>query len=101
MRIDPDELAWSEPAPGIRNKCVTQDGRHIRLIELSEGFREADWCRRGHIGYVLAGRLEITYPDRVEELLPGHILLIREGDAEKHRARVIQGPVRVFLVEDQ
>jgi hypothetical protein len=99
MRIDPDDLAWSEPAPGMRCKSIIQDGRKVRLVELSEEFADSDWCYRGHIGYVLAGRLHIIFEDRVEEFLPGHILLIREGEAEKHR--VIQGPVRIFLVEDE
>src|SRR5688572_3383830 len=100
-RVNPDELAWVESGPGVRYKSVTQSGRRARVVEISEGFHEPDWCRRGHSGYVLEGRLAVTFAERVEEWSPGDMVLIKAGEEDKHRARVLQGPVRLFLVEDE
>lgn len=100
-RINPAELAWIEAFPGVRYKTVNQHGRRVRLIEFLEGFQEPDWCRRGHIGYVLAGRLEVAFSNRVETFTAGDILLIAAGEEDQHRARVLEGPVRIFVVEDE
>jgi quercetin dioxygenase-like cupin family protein len=46
----------------------------------------------------LAGRLEVAFGNEREALAPGDVFVIEAGDA--HLARVIKGPVRLFLVED-
>jgi quercetin dioxygenase-like cupin family protein len=100
-RVNPNDLSWFEPAPGVRFKSVAHDGRKVRLLEFAPGFAETEWCCHGHIGYVLAGRLEVAFIDRAEVFVPGDFLLIRAGEADKHRARTLDGPVRVFLVDDE
>ena len=56
-----------------------------------------EWCSKARIGYILMGQLEVTFTDAVEVFMPGDALAIAAGDM--HRARVIEGPVRLFLVE--
>jgi hypothetical protein len=46
----------------------------------------------------LKGRLEIQFTDAIEVFSAGDALMIPADD--KHRARVIDGPVRLFLVEE-
>jgi hypothetical protein len=98
-RIRSDDLAWTEPVNGVRWKTAVRSGRQVRLVEFAAGFCEADWCCKGHTGYVLAGRLEVVFADCAEVFSPGDILMISAGDGDKHRARVVEGPVRLFLVE--
>jgi quercetin dioxygenase-like cupin family protein len=67
-------------------------------VEFAPDFSEAEWCHKAHIGYLLAGRLEILFAEGAEVLSAGDALMIGAGDM--HRARVVEGPVRLFLVED-
>jgi quercetin dioxygenase-like cupin family protein len=97
-RIVPDDLPWVSPTEGVRYKSTVRDGHKVRLLEFAPGFADADWCCTAHTGYVLDGRLEIAFAEGIEIFSAGDIIMIDEGD--KHRARVIQGPVRLFLVEN-
>jgi quercetin dioxygenase-like cupin family protein len=96
-RIDLDRLPWVQPAEGVRSKSANRDRHHVRLVEFAPGFHETAWCRKAHVGYVLAGRLEVVFADGAEVFSPGDALVIAAGDP--HRARVVEGPVRLFLVE--
>lgn len=95
-RIDFESLDWIQSAADVRFKAVSRDERQIRLVEFAPGFVEEEWCGKSHIGFVLAGRLE--FADGLEAFSTGEAFVIAAG--ERHRARVIEGPVRVFLVED-
>jgi len=97
-RIDLEGIPWVEPAAGVRSRTADHGGRRVRLVELAPGFREPEWCRKAHVGYVLAGRLEIVFAEGAETLSAGDALVIAAG--ERHRASVVEGPVRLFLVED-
>jgi hypothetical protein len=96
--IHPDDVPWTEPAKGVRYKSTTRNGRKARIVEFAAGFSDADWCRTAHTGYVLAGRLEIAFAEGPELFSAGDIIMI--GESDEHRAKVIDGPVRLFLVED-
>ena len=97
-RIRPDDLPWTEPKEGVRCKSTIHDSRKVRVVEFSAGFADADWCCAEHFGFVLHGRLEVVFADNAELFSPGDIVMIGNGD--KHRARVVEGPVRLFLVEE-
>jgi quercetin dioxygenase-like cupin family protein len=96
-RITLDSLPLVEPVVGVRYRAAVHGDRQIRLVEFGAGFREAEWCGKAHVGYVLAGRLEIEFGDAVELFCEGDALNIDAGDL--HRARVVKGPVRLFLAE--
>ena len=98
-RIDFAAMAWDAPAPGVRAKVYERGGRRLRLLELSGDFVEPGWCTKGHIGYVLEGRLEIRFGDGPVVFAPGDGLFIPLGEEHRHRARVLAGPVRLVLVE--
>jgi hypothetical protein len=97
-RINFETLPVLELAEGVRCQTALLDGRQFRLIEFAPGFCEKEWCSKAHIGYVLAGRLEVEFDNEIEVFSLGDGLVIDAG--EVHRARVIAGPVRIFLVED-
>jgi quercetin dioxygenase-like cupin family protein len=83
---------------GVRAKSADQGGRQVRLVEFAPGFSEAEWCPKAHVGYVLAGCPEVVFAEGVEVFSQGDALVIPAGD--RHRARVVEGPVRLFLLED-
>ncbi|RPJ28158.1 MAG: cupin domain-containing protein [Planctomycetaceae bacterium] len=99
-KVDFGSMPWEQPAPGVRFKAYEQDGRRLRLAQFTKDFVEADWCTRGHAGYVLEGKLEVDFHGQVVTLSPGDGLFIRPGHEHRHKARVLTDFVRVVLVED-
>jgi len=93
-------LNWISAAPGARFKAVERDDRRIRLLEFTREFVEADWCRKGHIGVLLSGELEIDFGGRVLRYAPGDGLYIPAGESGKHKARALSDNALLFLVED-
>jgi quercetin dioxygenase-like cupin family protein len=100
-RVDFEAMGWQSPAAGVRFKAFADAARRVRLVEFSEGFHEVDWCRGGHIGMVLQGRCEVDFDGQVIAFGPGDGIFIPPGEPHRHKARVVDGPVRVVLVEDE
>jgi hypothetical protein len=65
-RIPFDVIPVIESPDGVRSQMALRDDHRLRLVEFAPGLREAEWCIRSHIGYVLAGRLEVDFGDTVE-----------------------------------
>ena len=99
-RVDFALLPWIDAAPGVRYKVHAQGGRQLRLVEFAEGFAEASWCTRGHIGYVLAGTGQLQLDRETIRLGPGDGVFLPPGERWKHKLTVTGGSVRVILVED-
>jgi quercetin dioxygenase-like cupin family protein len=99
-RIDFETMEWEVPAVGVKCKAYEQGGRRLRLVEFGREFVEPDWCRKGHIGYILEGEMEIDFDGKKEVFGPGDGLFIPTGEEHKHKGRVLTGTVKVILVED-
>ena len=99
-KIDFKSLAWETPAAGVRFKAWERSGRRLRLAEFTKEFVEPDWCTRGHIGYILDGRIEIDFDGRVIAFGPGDGLFIPAGREHRHKARILTDTARLVLVED-
>ena len=99
-RIDFNSMPWKSPAVGVRFKACEQGGRKLRLAEFGRGFVEPDWCTKGHIGYVLEGRMEINFNGKAVAFGPGDGIFIPAGEEHKHKAKVLTDSVKVVLVED-
>ena len=97
-RIDFNELDWQSPLPKLRAKVHEQDGRRLRLVVFEPGFVEPDWCRRGHIGYVVSGEADIEFPDHTERFRPGDGLFIPADTP--HLLTVPGDAVTLVLVDD-
>ena len=78
------DMQWDNPAAGIRCKEHIKGNQQIRLVEFSDKFTEADWCTKGHAGYVMEGRISINFDGRVIEFQAGDGLFISEGESNKH-----------------
>jgi len=99
-RIDWQSLPRVEPMPSVRFKAFEQDGRKLRLAEFSRGFKEPDWCRKGHIGYVLEGEGDLQIAGSTLRLTAGNGLFIPPGEAHRHKLTVLSDTFRVLLVAD-
>lgn len=98
--VDFAALPWRSPAPGIRQKSYTQGGTRLRLVEFTDAFVEPDWCRRGHLGYVLEGELAIDFNGTVHTFRAGDALVIPQGEAHRHRHHATLKRAMLFLVEE-
>ncbi|MDA0285591.1 MAG: hypothetical protein O3B13_16740 [Planctomycetota bacterium] len=101
LLINFSAMPWESPATGVRVKQVDRGNQRIRLIEFSENFVETDWCRTGHIGYVIDGKLEIDFGSHIVELSAGDGLFISPGESSKHKARVPRGKATLYVIEQQ
>ena len=99
-RIDFESMPWQTPAAGVRFKYYEKNGRKLRFAEFRREFTESDWCIKGHIGYVLEGRMEIDFDGRVVLFEAGDGLFIPAGQEHKHKGKVLTDVVRLLLVED-
>ena len=93
-----DSMPWVEVSDLARQKSVQLADRAIRILELKAGFAEPDWCQRGHVGFVIAGKLRIDIDGQEEVFSAGDGLLIPEG--KKHRALPHDENVTLFLVDE-
>ena len=99
-RIDFEVISWKSPAAGVRVKVYEQNEKILRLVEFSKEFVEAEWCTKGHIGYILEGRMEIDFNGRIVPFGPGDGIFIPSGDQHAHKANVLTDMLKVILVED-
>jgi hypothetical protein len=94
------DMPWETPAPGVRYKSVNRKGQRLRLVEFSDAFVEREWCKKGHIGYVLDGELSINYIGKSIKYNPGDGIFIEEGEESKHKAIIPKGKkALIILVE--
>jgi quercetin dioxygenase-like cupin family protein len=98
-RVDFDQVEWESPMKGLRFKAVRQAGRQLRLVEYTKEM-EPHWCDKGHIGYVLEGRLEIRFAGEVQTYAAGNGVFIPAGGEHKHMGKALTDVVRVVFVED-
>lgn len=100
-KIDFNSMDWDAPVTGIRQKVVGYTGKQFRLLEFSIGFVELDWCAKGHIGYILDGKLELDFNGTIVVYGPGDVATIPDGENHKHKARSITDTVTIFVVENE
>ena len=94
-----DDIAWFEAGDGMRYKRVQLGDRQVRLVEWDKAMVHADWCLKGHIGYVIDGEVELDIAGKVFRYAPGDVFIVPEGEAHKHRPKVLTEKMRFFSVE--
>jgi hypothetical protein len=99
-RVEWDAYPWISPLPGARFKVCEQNGRKLRFVEFTRAFEEPDWCRKGHMGYVLEGEGELQFSGQTLRLRAGDGIFIPAGDEHKHLLHVLSDCFRCVLVED-
>jgi len=86
--------------PGVRFKVVELHGRRFRLAQFTREFKEPDWCRKGHVGYVLEGQGELQFTGQTVSLQAGDGFSIPAGEEHKHLLRVVSERICCVLVEE-
>lgn len=100
MKIDFEQIEWTDVAPGAKQKVRVTGDQQMRLLRLEHGFEEADWCLKGHIGYVLEGAFRIDFDGTMEVFRKGDGLAIPGGADHKHKALIGEGEsVELLLFE--
>ena len=95
--IDFKNINWEVTAPGIRQKQYIRGNQKIRLVEFTEDFFEADWCIKGHIGYVLEGKITIDFNGKKIKFVKGDGIYILKGEENKHKGKINKGE-KVLLI---
>jgi quercetin dioxygenase-like cupin family protein len=100
-RIDFTGMKWKHPASGVRSKEVMAGDHKLRLVEFSEEFVEADWCRKGHAAYVIDGEMIIDFNGKKIHYRAGDGVFIPPGEEHRHIAFIEKGKkVTLFSVEN-
>ena len=95
-----DDLPWESPAPGVRFKAAVRGSQRLRLLELSEGFEEKEWCTSGHAFRVLEGSFTLRTRSGDVRFAAGDVGFLAPGEADAHKA--VLGPTeraRLLLFE--
>jgi ethanolamine utilization protein EutQ (cupin superfamily) len=98
-KVDFNALSWDVPMKGIRSRAVSHGGRQLRLVEYTPAM-EPHWCEKGHIGYVLEGRFEISFDDETVIYESGDGVFIPSGRQHRHMGRALTDVVRCVFVEE-
>jgi len=97
-KIDFEKMDWESPVPGVRHKVYMMGDQKVRLVEFSEEHEEDGWCTRGHVGYIIEGRISIDFNGMQVTFKKGDGLHIREGESDKHRATVSRGEKTLIVM---
>jgi quercetin dioxygenase-like cupin family protein len=98
-KVDFGPIPWQTPMPGLRYKVYRRDGKQLRLVEYAAEM-EPHWCEKGHIGYILNGRFEITFGGSPEVYEAGDGVFIPAGREHRHKARCLTPTVVAIFVEE-
>ncbi len=99
-KIDFELLPWENVTKGLRVKSIIESEKKIRYAEFSQEFAEVDWCLKGHLGYVIEGKLEINFNGNIIQYKDNDGIVIPAGEEYKHKTKVITNKAIVFLIED-
>lgn len=97
-RVPLSSLDWESPLEGIHQKIITEGRKKLKLVEYYPTM-PLHWCERGHLGYVLEGRLEIEFVSSTLVFSQGDCIVIPDGSEHRHRAKPLSDVVRVVFVE--
>jgi ethanolamine utilization protein EutQ (cupin superfamily) len=95
-RIDLSEVTWSDSAPGLKTVTVATGLGTLRLAVFAAGFKDADWCSSGHLGYCLEGEAEVAFESGETVVFrPGDVVSIPAGT--KHKTTVGRSESRIVF----
>jgi hypothetical protein len=98
-RINFRSMPWTSTARGVRQKIFRFDDHQLRLVEYSKAM-SLHWCERGHIGYMLKGKMEVRFENEVHTYSAGDGVYLPGGGQHKHMARILTPTATLVFVED-
>lgn len=94
------DIPWLQTSQGARVKAAQAAGKLIRMVEFTHGFKEPQWCLRGHMGYVVHGTLHLDVNGTEVVYRTGDAIALPAGEISRHRHMWAESPTLLFLVED-
>lgn len=94
--VDFEKLPWIKATEGMRYKNFTNGDKTIRLLELSEGFEEHEWCMKSHTNYILEGEFSANFDG--EEITFGKGDIIYIPNDKKHKA-IVKKSQKVLMLD--
>jgi len=98
-KIKFDELDWIDAGDSMKYKRYQQGDAQIRLVQWGRDMLHEAWCIKGHYGYVIDGKAEITYSGQTETYEAGDVIFIPDGQDFQHRPKVLSETFTFFSVE--
>lgn len=99
-KVSLQQLPWEKLGIGAQQKSHQTKENCIRILRLDEHFEEKDWCTSGHMGYVLAGQMDLHFEDKLLHFKAGDALILPAGKAHQHKAVIPKGGfVELLLIE--
>ena len=89
--VDFKNMSWESVYSGQREKSYIEGNQRIRLVEISDGYTEEDWCEKEHLGYVLEGRISIIFNGKAITFKKGDGIFIPKGAENRHKGRIAKG----------
>lgn len=87
---------------GIRFGVIGDNRKQLKVVEYSREM-EPHWCEKGHVGYVLEGRMEITFGGKGGDKVifnSGDGLCIPDGAEHRHMAKILSEKAVVIMAEN-
>lgn len=101
FKIEFENIDWENNSIGAKQKLFQSDNKKVRLLRLEDNFDDIDWCKKGHIGFVLKGEMTLDFSNREENYKAGDAFIIECGESNKHRAKIKKGKfAELILVEE-
>jgi hypothetical protein len=95
-----EEIKFEKLQDGLEQKRVSKDNKVLRILKINHTFTEANWCTKGHVGYVLRGKMKIDFNGQIREYIQGDGLWIEKGENSKHKVTIDKGEeVQLILFE--
>lgn len=91
-----ENIEWVQIAKGLRCKTYICGNKTIRLLELSEGFKDETWCFHEHTNYIVDGEFSADFDGETATFKKGEVLYIPKG--KKHKA-VVGKNQRVLMLD--
>jgi quercetin dioxygenase-like cupin family protein len=100
FKVDFGSMEWQSLRRGARYKLFQNGAQQLRLVEFTTDEVDPNWCRHGHIGFVLSGSLAIEFGARVVSYMEGDGIFIPPGSSSAHKACWINPGTRLVMVEE-
>ena len=99
QKVEFCDIPWHSPVENIYDKSHQVNDKRLRLVEYARNMAP-HWCSKGHVGYMLAGRMEIETDNETVVYNAGDGVYLPAGEQHRHKARILTDVVRVFFVEE-
>lgn len=100
--IELEQMDWHQVGIGVDQKAISREGKRMRIVRFSHGFREEGWCQKAHMGYVVEGEMTINFNGVQQAFKTGDALWIDAGAAHQHKVELEENQfVVLFLIESE